>query len=472
MSGDVHVRFRERLGVRSPRATRLVSLAKDRAEAEAAGQAAMRSLATLGLGVNPDKTRIVSFGQGFQYLGRLFVNSLALDVSGEKRAPEDAQAIPPASWLARIARREPHLISEDGALERAAKSPPKLDEPTPPSIPVGERGAEGAMVFITGAPAFLSHAKGRLHLEREGRTVLSLPWNGIAAIVLFGAHNVTTPALRAALTHDVAVHFASGSGRYQGVLCPGQPGPEGYTLWLQQAACFGDPARALSASRSVVEARLRHMREVLRQRNEHHALDDQLLAIDQALRGLNVAQTLSALNGFEGNATSEYYEGMKRLLPPELGFGGRTRQPPRDPFNALLSLGYTVLYAHVDTVLRASGLLPWLGFYHQARGRHAALASDLMEPFRHLIERAALSAITRGKMTLEDFYSDAERGCYLTREARKRYLALLAERFETPVTALGGAEAKVLHQHLRDQSLSLIDWIRGKVLLFEAWRTR
>ncbi|MGH8610644.1 MAG: CRISPR-associated endonuclease Cas1 [Gammaproteobacteria bacterium] len=477
-----------------------VILAKDRAEAEAAGHAAAESLADLGLAVNPDKTRILSFDQGFRYLGYLFVNSLALDVSGEPRAPKDTPAsIPPASWLARIAHREPYEISENGALEPVPKpAPGVVPEPAlhpPPSISIGERDTEGAMVFITGAPAFLSHSRGRLQIEREDETLLSLPWNGIGAIVLFGAHNVTTPVLRAALKHGVPVHFASGSGRYQGTLWNGQPGPESHTLWLQQAACFGDPEQALRASCRLVEARLRHMREVLRQRNVDHALDDKLAAIDQALARLNQAQTLSELNGFEGNATREYYEGIKRLLPPELDFNGRNRQPPRDPFNALLSLGYTVLYAHVDTVLRASGLLPWLGFYHQSRGRHAALASDLMEAFRHLVERAALSAIARGQMTTEDFYSDPERGCYLTREARKRYLALLAERFETPVTALGGTEPKTsgrliianllspvtalggtepktLHQHLRDQSLALIDWIRGKVAVFEAWRAR
>jgi CRISPR-associated endonuclease Cas1 len=79
---------------------------------------------------------------------------------------------------------------------------------------------------------------------------------------------------------------------------------------------------------------------------------------------------------------------------------------PHDPFNSLLSLGYTVLYAHVETVLRVSGLLPWIGFYHQAHGCHAALASDLMEPFRHLVERTALAAVTRGSIVPEDFYLD------------------------------------------------------------------
>ncbi len=95
-----------------------------------------------------------------------------------------------------------------------------------------------------------------------------------------------------------------------------------------------------------------------------------------------------------------------------------------------------------------------------------------MEPFRHLVERTALVAVTRQRLKPEDFHQDARKGCRLNQEARKRYLALLSERFDTPITALRGSSAKKMHDHLHDQNRLLIAWIRGHVPEFQAWRMR
>jgi CRISPR-associated protein Cas1 len=307
-------------------------------------------------------------------------------------------------------------------------------------------------------------------VARSGETVTSLPWGGLQAIVLFGAHQISTPALRAAFAHRVPVHFASGSGRYQGTTWDGAPTALGRPLWLAQQTWFADSNRCLTAARTVVESRIRHQREVLRQRLPG-AASDRLRPLDDLLARLGRVASLAELHGLEGAAARLYFALLQPFGPASLGFSGRNRLPPRDPFNALLSFGYTVLYAHVDTVLRASGLLPGLGFYHQPHGRHAVLASDLMEPFRHLVERAALRAVAKGGLRAADFYLDAERGCRMEDNARRRYLALLLERFDTPVSALGGTP-KPLHQHLADQNSALIAWIREEVAEFQAWRVR
>jgi CRISPR-associated endonuclease Cas1 len=446
-------------------------LCKDRSAAEAAAHTTAASVADLGLSLNQAKTGIRTFNQGFRYLGYLFVNGLALDVSGQREEGNAEPAPPPPrSWLAQLLRRTPQALSADGEL------PPKPPV-APPAVPAlfiqrGEEAPEGTVVFITGPPALLTTRAGRLCLERDGETLLDHAWSGVQGIVLLGAHHITTPALRAALAQQVPVHFASGTGRYQGVTWNGQPGADSYQLWLEQQACFADPAKALAASRSVVEARLRHSREVLRQRDADGSCAAGIERIDQALAQLVQADSLSTLNGVEGWAARAYFEALKPLVPAEFGFNGRNRQPPQDPFNALLSLGYMILYAHVTTVLHASGLLPWVGFYHQRHGRHAVLASDLMEPFRHLVERTALAALTRRRLKPEDFYLDSMQGCRLQREACKQYIAMLSERFDTPLLALDGNVPQTLHGHLHDQNRALIAWIRGRAAEFKAWRMR
>lgn len=440
-----------------------VVLCRDRAQAEAAARAVRASLAEAGLSLNEEKSRVAPFEQGFRYLGYLFVGGLSVEARPASGGAKAEAAPPPQSWLARLAARPARPLEEGGRL-------PVRPEP-PESSALGEADALGALVVVSGPPTTVATRDDRLRLLRGEQELASLPWQGVGALLLLGPQQLTTPALRAAFAHDVPVHFASGGGSYQGSAGSGRPGAAGPELWLRQQQRFADPAAALGAAGAVVRARLRHQREVLRQWGPRETAEE-IAALDRTLEALAGADDLATLHGLEGNAARLYFAALARRLPPELGFAGRNRRPPRDPFNALLSLGYTLLYARTDTLLRVAGLYPWLGFYHQGHGRHASLASDLMEPFRHLVERAALAAVGRDGLTEADFRHEADGGCRLAEGARRAYLERLAERFATPVRGLQDDEARPLEQHLHHQNQRLIDWIDGRVPAFIPWSLR
>ena len=95
----------------------------------------------------------------------------------------------------------------------------------------------------------------------------------------------------------------------------------------------------------------------------------------------------------------------------------------------LLSYGYTWLYAHTDAILTTQGFLTWKGYYHQPSSGHAALASDIIESYRHLIERAALTSVNNKMIQLEDFRMEDEQ-LRLGSDARKTYLRLSKAIFE------------------------------------------
>ncbi len=466
-----------------------VILCKNREQAEAAHRAAAASLAEHGLGLNPDKTRIAATADGFRYLGYLFVNDLAVDVSGHPAETAGPPAIPPQSWLARLGGRTP--LAVDGQVARMGQSvirdgesaiPRRTPEPAPcsddiapnavipahaPLVTVGDMDDLGQLLCVTGERATLSTHAGRLRVERDEQTLYDLPWNSLQAVILFGSHTLTTPALQAALQQGVPVHFAGAGGGYRGVLWTGQPAEPGCGLWLKQANLFADPALCLVLAKEIVAARIRHLRETLRLRGATDAAE----RLKTRLEELDHANGLDTLNGIEGAATKELFQAMATLLPPEWGFTGRNRQPPRDPANALLSFGYTLLNGYVETLLHADGLLPWLGFYHQPHGRHATLASDLMEPFRHVVERTVLSAIQRRELKPQDFFTAANGACMMQQEARRFYLGKLLERFNAPVAAYGEEVALNPVQHIHRQNLSLTGWLlRGEA--FCAFRTR
>ncbi|WP_295435977.1 CRISPR-associated endonuclease Cas1 [uncultured Thiodictyon sp.] len=458
-----------------------VVLCKDRERAEAAGAAVRRSLAELGLTLNEDKSRSVGFDQGFRYLGFLFLNDLVIDTAGQGHAstPSGAPKPPAAgSWLARLTRSPPVPLGPTGP--EPPPAPPAAPQVSGgPATPVRDPAAPaglgqltdaGQLLLITGAPVLIATRQGRLVATRDDQTVTESPWRQLQAVVCFGQHHVTTPALRAAFAHQVPIHFASGGGTYQGSAWSGRPGAEGAGFWLTQQARCADPQWALAAARAVIVARIRHQRELLRQR-QPSGFETARQALHQAALDAAQAPDPSTLNGIEGAAARAYFQALAATIPAAYGFDGRNRRPPRDPFNALLSLGYTLLYAHVDTLLRVAGLYPWIGFYHQPHGRHAALASDLMEPFRHVIERAALRAVTRQGLKPEEFHLDPTLGCRLSPAALRRYLALIWERLEAPAESLAEGESRSILQQIHGQNRRLIEAMRGGTP-FTAWVAR
>jgi len=436
-----------------------IILCKSPEEAKMAESAAQYSLHEHGLKLNPDKTRITSMEQGFRYLGYLFVNDMALDVGGQKERNTPPKPPAPNSWLAHLAEHTPHTINQNTSLEQLHQQI-KLRQP----LPLGERNEEGTMLCITGQSCLITTRNKHLIAHRDDHCIYDLPWNSLQAVILFGNHHITTPAMHTALEHNIPIHFASSMGDYKGTLWSGQPANTGHQLWLQQIACFSESRQALQATKEIVDARLRHIKETLRQRQRP------TMAIDQAIKALPFADNLSTIRGHEGQATREYFAQLATILPDEIGFNGRNRRPPKDPFNVLLSLGYTLLYGYSDSIIRSIGLLPWQGFYHQTRGKHAALASDLMEPFRHIVERTALTVILRKEIRTDDFTTN-NGTCKMSAEARRKYLALLIARFETPLKAKGDENAEKIFTHIYRQALSVKQWLDSQTQ-FKAWHIR
>jgi len=450
-----------------------VVLCKSKERAQLAQQAAETSLQEHGLTLNKDKTRITHMSDGFYYLGYLFVNDMVLE-SPKRLHPQTVdETISKHSWLSKVTEREPKAIEPppikitahkktDKTLvaQPAQHEPPQLEiaaETAAEAQQYGERDQNGLLLCVTGESCIMRTQNDRLRVEREEQSLYDVPWRQLHAVLLLGRHNITTPALIAAMEFNIPLHFASQTGKYQGVVWNGQTGAKGSQLWLKQQQSFAQTEHALTISREIVSARLFNIRETLRLR----AKTQYSAQIDSLIIKLANTQTLAALNGFEGRGTSLYFAALKELLPAEFAFNERNRQPPLDPFNALISLGYSLLYSCLETVLRTDGLLPWQGVYHQPHGKHATLASDLMESFRHIVERLALSLIKRRELKLDDFYKADNNACYLKKERRNFYLSRLMAKFESIC----------LFELIHQQNLSLIRFIeQGED--FTAWRVR
>ena len=137
-----------------------------------------------------------------------------------------------------------------------------------------------------------------------------------------------------------------------------------------------------------------------------------------------------SLRGLEGAAAARYFEGLRSVVPESLKFSARNRRPPKDPFNAVLSLSYTLMHAELAIALYGAGFDPYVGFYHKLDFGRESLASDLLEPLRPLSDRFALDLFRKETLTKDDFTTNAD-GCLLGKAGRSRYYAAYEHASET-----------------------------------------
>ena len=166
-----------------------------------------------------------------------------------------------------------------------------------------------------------------------------------------------------------------------------------------------------------------------------------LLAVfDDKPSGLASAADLPAVMGFEGAAAAAWYGWLALHLPPAWGFAGRNRRPPRDPVNALLSLGYTLLGGEMFGAVQAAGLDPALGFLHGVVPGRESLVLDLIEPLRPGVDAVVLGLLDR-VLTPRQFTAHPEHGCRLNKEGRGLFYRAWAEarwRWPLPISPDAG----------------------------------
>ena len=277
----------------------------------------------------------------------------------------------------------------------------------------------------------------------------------------------------------IALVLLDANGRFKARL----EGAVSGNVLLRQAQFVrgADAAFTLDMARSFVAGKIKNTRQVLQRgareaKNEEEARMLTRRADDLAasLRALPDAGTLDAVRGVEGEAARQYFSGLPLLVRADLrehfAMDGRTRRPPRDRFNALLSFLYAMWMNDCRSALEAAGLDPQVGFLHALRPGRAALALDVMEEFRPWADRLALTLINRGQVQAGDFDLREGGGVALQGNARKAVVVAYQERKKDEIThpllaqtlPLGLAplmQARLLARALRDDAMPYLPFV-------------
>ncbi len=267
---------------------------------------------------------------------------------------------------------------------------------------------------------------------KQGKTIqgqVQLPLT--EQILIFGKSQVTTQVIRTCLWRDIPIAYLSRMGYCYGRLMPIERGYRQLSRYQQQLSIV----ERMITARAIVGAKLKNSRVLLRRqkrRRESERLEQVLQSLDYLARQAAGADSLERLMGFEGAGAAQYFSAFGECLSePDFVFTARSRRPPGNPVNAMLSFGYQILWNHLLALIEIQGLDPYQACLHQGSERHAALASDLIEEFRApLVDSLVLRLVNCREINAEKNFVYCNGGCYLNDSGRQTYLKAFLRRME------------------------------------------
>ncbi|HIK13500.1 MAG TPA: CRISPR-associated endonuclease Cas1 [Oscillatoriaceae cyanobacterium M33_DOE_052] len=388
-------------------------------------------LAELYLQLQPEKTQIYSPDDEFIFLGYRFFQG---------------QVYPPPPP---VQKNGEWVLSPSGFpyRKRVQKKPVKISRPPlacslkPVAFPVAKPTHLWSDVmptlYITDQGAYLSAKNQQFIVSYHREDRVKVPANRVSHIVLFGCCNISHGAASLALHRRIPIMYLSQKGRYFGRLYAESNAKVEYLM--QQVQRSLDPTFTRTQAEAIVAAKLHNSRILLLRLNQRRKIDPVVTAIDKMawlIEEMVNAESMDALRGYEGKAATVYFQALGALFTGPFAFEKRTKRPPTDPVNSLMSLGYTLLSQNVHSFVNLAGLHPHFGNLHVPRDNHPALVSDLMEEFRAQVVDSFVAYLVNSRiLTPDDFTPPDERnGVYLQPHALKKYLKHWEEKLLLEIT--------------------------------------
>lgn len=324
-------------------------------------------------------------------------------------------------------------------------------------------------LYVTTPRAYLHLDHDTLRVEVERETRLRVPLLHLGGVVCFGDVLISPSLLHRCADDGRFVVWLDRNGRYKARMEGRVRG--NVLLRRAQHLALTDGVRTLVVASAIVAAKIQNARLVLlRAARECTIAHEQVhlrygaRSLAEALQRLGAATSLNAVRGVEGEAARAYFGAFDTMLRADrdvFSLDGRSRRPPRNPMNALLSFLYALIRSDTEAALQGVGLDPQVGFLHALRPGRPALALDLMEELRAVVaDRLALTLVNRRQLTAADFVEHPGGAVYLGDQGRRTVVAAYQERKQEqvehraldckmPLGLVPHVQARLLARHLR-----------------------
>ncbi|KAA3613949.1 MAG: CRISPR-associated endonuclease Cas1 [Calditrichaeota bacterium] len=272
---------------------------------------------------------------------------------------------------------------------------------------------------------------GRIQVRRKGKILQEIPALQLKRIVMMVPASITQQALHFMMDRGIEIAYLSQNGNYYGAFTRGDGNHVLYRM--AQFKKHGDTRFRLQLSKRFIEGKIANMLLIWKRQKRHNNNGKQLKQLHEIQQRLQSAKTLDILRGHEGAASVIHFHLLRTALQGDWYFKQRIRRPPPDPVNAMLSLGYTLLYSRMSSTIQLHGLDPYLGFFHEIKRGHAALASDMIEEWRvPAVDALVLRLVNTHQLKPADFRKD-KKGYTMSKPALEKF----ATAFEARLQKLG-----------------------------------
>lgn len=279
-------------------------------------------------------------------------------------------------------------------------------------------------LYVTRENAYLALDDANVTILEDGEKLLSMPLVNLESIVCFSYQGCSPALMGACCARGISLDFITPYGKFLARVV----GPTRGTAYLRRRQCAWDEKQCLSLAAGEVAAKVANCRTVLRRAFRDYgdaAVERAAETLKDNARAALETRSLDSLLGLEGESARVYFGVFGRLIRnSDFSFGGRSKRPPLDPVNCLLSYLYTLLTLRVTAALETVGLDPYIGFYHTDRSGRASLACDLTEELRFVVDRAVLRMINLKSISKEDFVARESGAVELTETGRKTLLKI------------------------------------------------
>ncbi len=335
-------------------------------------------------------------------------------------------------------------------------------------------------LYITSPDAYIHKEGMTFVVEIDKEKVLQAPVQTIENIVCFGFKSVTPALMAFCAENNIGVSYLTTHGKFLARVYGEQRG--NVLLRKKQYSVSDSEEAALVIARNVVAAKIANSRNILQRHLRNHGETggcDIRGAVHSLARTLNLveqAHGLDALRGFEGDAASTYFSCFNALITAQkedFTFRGRSRRPPLDNVNALLSFVYMLLVNDIRSALETTGLDPQVGFLHRLRPGRPSLALDIMEELRaYIADRVVLNLINLQQVRKEDFEIRETGEIRIADKARKEVLVAYQKRKDEIIEHpfLGDKTTIGLIPHI--QAMLLARNLRGDLKEYPPFYTR
>jgi len=298
------------------------------------------------------------------------------------------------------------------------------------------------IIYVTIPNCYLALSGGNINLLVDQRSIAKIPLNNVEGICTFGHQGISPTLMEACLDRNISLAFFNQNGRFRARIAGTIDG--NVILRKTQYRWSDQEEQCVRIARNFVIGKVYNSVQLLKRVRKSHGLrlelerfDNALAHLQEVVQALKLAEGLDSLRGIEGEAAARYFQLWDDMILQQKDafyFRGRSRRPPLDRTNALLSMAYSLLANEVTSGLESVGLDPYVGFMHRDRPGRRSLSLDVMEELRPVMaDRFVLNLINRKQMQAEDFKVKENSACLLTEKGRKQFFKLWQEQKEVQI---------------------------------------